>query len=255
MSCWVAARASFGRSSSFFPCGLNRGRRARPHLPECKLKAGEQHAKAVFHAAAEIDGGGLLEILRRAGNLADAEAEIHTLRQHLVVEDEVLRVLQQRQRGQHLAAEGAIAGVVFGELDAQEYVLEGGEEAVGNVFVERHATVQRPAADDARAQNDIIDIVGDHAGQRRDEQRRVLVIGVDHDHHVGAGGQGFAIAGLLVAAVAAGCDRARWARVPGGARLRRSCRGCGRPPGCGCPPGRESPAPSLPACAPRCRPA
>ena len=50
--------------------------------------------------------------------------------------------------------------------------------------------------------HDVIYIVGDHAGHRRDQQRRVLVIGMKHDDDVGAGGQSLAIAGLLVASVA-----------------------------------------------------
>src|SRR5208337_3267349 len=111
-----------------------------------KLKTRQQHAKAVFHAAAKIDGRSLFEILGRTGHLPNAEAEIHALGQHLVVEDEVPRVFHEGQGGQHFAAERAVAGVVFGELGPQKQVLEGRQEAVGNVFVEWHAAVQRPTA-------------------------------------------------------------------------------------------------------------
>src|SRR5208283_1891900 len=91
-----------------------------------ELQTGKQYTEAVFHAAAKIDGRRFFEILRRAGHFTDAKAEIHALGQHLVVENEVLRILQQRQRGQYLAAERAIASVVLGKFDAQEQVLKRG---------------------------------------------------------------------------------------------------------------------------------
>src|SRR5439155_11917644 len=114
----------------------------------------------------------------------------------------VVGVFQKRQRGEHFAAEGAIAGVVFGKLHAQEKIFKSGEQAVGNVFVNRHAAEQGAAADDARSQHNVIHIVGDHARHGGDEQRRVLVVGMQHDDHVGALGESLAVAGHLVASVA-----------------------------------------------------
>ncbi len=43
--------------------------------------------------------------------------------------------------------------------------------------------------------------MSDHAGHGSCKQRRVLVIGVDHDDNIGAGGQSFPVAGLLIAAI------------------------------------------------------
>ena len=103
--------------------------------------------------------------------------------------------------GQHLAAEGAVAGVVLGKLDAEKDIFERGQQAVGDVFVKRHAAAQGLPADNARAEHDVVHAVGHHAGHRGHQQRRVLVIGVHHDDDVGARRQRFAIAGLLVAAV------------------------------------------------------
>src|ERR1700728_2174006 len=167
-----------------------------------KLQGCGQHAETVLHAAAKVDGRSLFEILRGAGDFADAEAEVHALGQHLVVEDEVVGVFQQRQFGEYLAAEGAVSRMVLGEFHSQKKILERGKEPVRNVFVNGHAAAQGPAPNDARTQHDVIYIVGDHARHRRNQQRRVLVIGMKHDDDVGAGGQSFAIAGLLVASVA-----------------------------------------------------
>ena len=62
-----------------------------------ELQGCDQHAESVFHAAAEVDGGSFCEILRGTGNFADAEAEVDALGEHLVVEDEVVGIFQQRQ--------------------------------------------------------------------------------------------------------------------------------------------------------------
>src|SRR6202140_3503 len=167
-----------------------------------KLQGCTQYAESVFHAAAKVDGRGLLEILCGTGDFTDAETEVHALGQHLIVEDEVVGIFQQRQVGEHFAAEGAVSGVVLGKLYSQKKILEGGKQPVGNVFVDGHAAEQSAAADDARSQHDVINIVSDHARHGGDQQRRVLIVGVEHDDDVGARREGLAVAGLLVASVA-----------------------------------------------------
>ena len=49
-----------------------------------------QHTEAVLHAAPEIDGAGLIEILRGASHLGDVETVPENLADELVVEDEIL---------------------------------------------------------------------------------------------------------------------------------------------------------------------
>ena len=60
-----------------------------PHL-QAELKGCLEHPQAVGHAAAEIDGRGILEIPGGAGQLPDAITEPDDLGQHLVVEDKVV---------------------------------------------------------------------------------------------------------------------------------------------------------------------
>src|SRR5579859_3185738 len=119
------------------------------HLLQCKLQGGGQHAESVLHATAEIDGRSFLEILRRARDLSDAESEVHALCKHLVIENEVIGIFYQRKFGEYFAAEGAVSGVVLGKLHAKEQILKGGEQPVGDVFVQRHAAQQGAPADDA----------------------------------------------------------------------------------------------------------
>ena len=124
------------------------------------------------------------------------------MRQHLVIEDEVVAIFRQWQPRENFPAERAIARVIFGKLDPQEKIFKRSQQAVGDVFVNRHAPAQSRPADDARAQHHIVDAVGDHARQRRNQQRRVLIIRMHHDHDVRARRQSFAVASLLVAPVA-----------------------------------------------------
>ncbi len=67
-----------------------------------ETSCGRQDADSIFHAAPEVDGRSFFEVARRAGDLADSKAEHHTLGEHLIVEDEVVRVLEQREGLQHL---------------------------------------------------------------------------------------------------------------------------------------------------------
>src|SRR5438132_1525165 len=71
---------------------------------------------------------------------------MNALRENLVVENKIIGIFEQRKIQQYLGAEGAVPGVVFGELDSQEKILESSQEAVGDVFVERHTAAKRLAS-------------------------------------------------------------------------------------------------------------
>src|SRR5438105_12636014 len=167
-----------------------------------KLQGRPDHAQTVCHAPAEIDGRGLLEIFGGTGYLTNTEAKVYALRKHLIVEDKVIRVFQKRKLQQNAATEGSIAAVVFRQLDSQKQIFECRKEAVGYIFVEWHTSVQRLSTDNAGTEHDVIDLVSHHTGHRRHQKRRVLIVGMHHNHHVGARSQSLAIARLLVASVA-----------------------------------------------------
>jgi hypothetical protein len=54
---------------------------------------GRNCAHAKGQASAKIDRGGFREMLRRTGHLADAESCVDALRQHLIVEHEIVDIL------------------------------------------------------------------------------------------------------------------------------------------------------------------
>src|SRR5665648_360584 len=85
---------------------------------------GLDDARAVDDAVSKTDAGSLGMVMRRAGNLADPEAEMQRLGDDLVVEDKVVRAGQQRQPLQHLAAPGPGSGVILGKRVAEHRILE-----------------------------------------------------------------------------------------------------------------------------------
>src|SRR5581483_1103430 len=94
---------------------------------QSELQCRRQDTQAILQASREVDGRRFFEVLRGARNFADPKAEMHALREHLIVENKVIRVLEQRQLRQNVAAEGAISGVILRQLDPQEEILKRGE--------------------------------------------------------------------------------------------------------------------------------
>ena len=172
------------------------------HLLEAELEGGFEDSEAVDAGAAEVDGGGLFEVLGGAGDFADAEAEVSGLGEHLVVEDEVVGEVEEGKALEDGAAPATVAGVVLGDFLREQDVFSQGEEAVGEVFVDGHAADEGSLAKDAGIEHVVELVVGDHGGHGGDEARSVLVVGVEHDDDVGSTGEGDGVAGFLVAAVA-----------------------------------------------------
>src|SRR5512146_3589595 len=69
---------------------------AQASFLQAELQRGGQHSQPVLHAAAEVDGRGFGKVLGGTRNFADVETEIHALGQHLVVENKVIGIFQQR---------------------------------------------------------------------------------------------------------------------------------------------------------------
>src|SRR5438445_13693492 len=67
------------------------------HSLQRELQRRDQHTEAVFDTPPEVDRRSFLKILGRARNLPDAGAKIHALCQHLIIEDEVVGILEQRE--------------------------------------------------------------------------------------------------------------------------------------------------------------
>ena len=62
------------------------------HLRQAKLQRGRDAPDAIAHAAREVDRRRFLEVFRGAAHLRDDFAEPEDLRQHLIVEHEIIGV-------------------------------------------------------------------------------------------------------------------------------------------------------------------
>ena len=124
--------------------------------PPVRYKAGcgAENAEPILHAALEVDRRSFLEVFRGTGYFTNPEAKHDGLRDHLVVEDEIVRILQQWKCFKKLSRKGPEAGVILGQLHAQKQVLKRSEKTVGNVFVTRHSALdgstrgKHPGAED-----------------------------------------------------------------------------------------------------------
>ena len=146
MSTYGGSAKSLAAFLGYNGCGHRFDARKQPeahqtHFRQPIFEAGCETSETVFDAAAQIDGGGLGEIFRRAAYFGNGEAVPEDLRQHLVVENEIIRVVRKMELFENLAGKGAIAGVIFGKLRAEQDILEQGEEAISQIFPQRHATL------------------------------------------------------------------------------------------------------------------
>src|SRR5437588_1178642 len=98
-----------------------------------ELQSSRQHFKTIFHATPEVDRGRLFEIFRGTGNFSDAKTKVHALREHLVIEHEIVGIFEERKLGEHLAAKGTIASVVFGKLYPEKQIFKSSQQAVRDV--------------------------------------------------------------------------------------------------------------------------
>src|SRR5215467_8389130 len=94
-----------------------------------------QNSKTIFHASPEVNRRCFREVFRGTGKLADAVIEANALGEHLIVENKIVRVFQNRQIDEHVSREGPESRMVLGQLGASEGVLKCGEKAIGHVLV------------------------------------------------------------------------------------------------------------------------
>src|SRR5512138_3481558 len=91
---------------------------------------GPEAAESVLHAPPKIDRRGIRCVSRRTGYLTDLESHPDRLRQHLVVEDEIVRVRVEREPKEQLARKGTVPRVKLRQLAADQDVVRRREEPV-----------------------------------------------------------------------------------------------------------------------------
>src|SRR5581483_8080486 len=162
-----------------------------------------QRFQAVAHTAAKIDAARLIEITHRHRNVPQAETEVYRLGKKLRIKHEIVGVALEGDGFEHRAPVHAKAAVEIAQVLAQRDIFHRGQKTIAEVLPDRHAAAQRLVARaNAAAQYYITDTQLDETDGMRNDPAIVLVIRVNHHDDVGATGQGFAVAGFLVAAVA-----------------------------------------------------
>src|SRR5207245_2964003 len=146
--------------SSPFPLEDRRG--AHSPAAHSEDKPGMKDSQAIADASPKAYRGGLRKIAARAADLADRKAEVDRLAEHLVVEDEAVGILPERQRLENPPGERAIAGVIFGELPPDENVLREGQATVPDVLVDRHAALERAPHEHPRPDHQIEQARAEH---------------------------------------------------------------------------------------------
>src|ERR1700721_621255 len=95
-SCLRGGAQARGSSSACFFCrGVRTGKAGDVPFVRDEIGRCRQYAEAVLDAALEIDRRGFFKVFRRAGYFANPKTKHDSLSDHLVVEDEIVRVLEQ----------------------------------------------------------------------------------------------------------------------------------------------------------------
>src|SRR5688572_27019930 len=118
------------------------------------------------------------------------------------VEVKNIRVEIEWNPPQELDRAHFVAGVKFAQLASQDTILIPTQNAVPDIFVERHPALERISAHEhARSQHHIRVPLRERLQQLGKHFRRVLAIAVDQRHEIESTLDGIVIAKLLIAAV------------------------------------------------------
>ena len=174
---------------------------AESELGRAVLHDVADHVPGVLHA---VDVADLVAVVGGDRDLDDAPAGVDQLHDDLGVEVEVVGVLLERDRRQCGDGVRPVPGVELGELGAEQRVLHPRQDLVAGELVERHAaTARRAPLEHARPEHRVGIAVDDRPHDVGQALRGVLAVGMEHHHDVETALDRHAVAGLLVAAVAA----------------------------------------------------
>lgn len=183
--------------------GIKERRAIQPQLSRPVLAEHPQGCQAVFDATAEIDAAGFVEVADGHRDVADFESEMDGLGQKLAVEYEVIGVRIEGNGLQDLAPVGSKTTVEVTQVLPEGDILDQRQAAIGDVLPSRHSTGQRfVPGPDARPHDKVASSQSDDFDGHGDGATVILVIGVDHDHDIGAVLKGVPVTRLLVTTVA-----------------------------------------------------
>src|SRR5262249_34619814 len=104
-------------------CGVLNYRCRELPVRQAKTQRRCKTTQAIAHAPAKIDRWSFRYIAGRTGHFPDRTAERDDLREHLIIENEVVGISFHRQALQQLARKSAITSVIFRQLRADENIF------------------------------------------------------------------------------------------------------------------------------------
>ena len=167
----------FGGEFEFSTGWMKKARSGELPLLEAHTEAGGEDPEPVPHASTDRDVARFRTVDRRARDFGDRESEMDDLSEHLVVEDDIVRVFFEWKRFENLARERAVSGVVFAELVPHDDVLEERQRAVGeSLEAMREAVRQAPDQANYHASHARIALRAEGRAEARQALRRAVEI-------------------------------------------------------------------------------
>ena len=154
----------------------------------------------VFEA---VDVADLVAVIGGNGQFFDAQPGTEQLDDDLGVEVEIVGVGGERHLFQGFDGIEAVSGMEFGEVGAEEAVLDSGEDLVAYIFIERHAAAPGLAGHGHAGAEDGVGFAGEQGLEQVGQSlRRILPVAVHEGDDVKAILDGVVKADFLVAAIA-----------------------------------------------------
>src|SRR5579885_333349 len=162
---------------------------------------GAQDVSGVPHA---VDVTNLVAIEGGDGNLADAEALMMQLNDDLRVEMEIIGHVGEVDLLEGVKIIGPVSTMKLGEIQSESAVFKVGQDAVADVFISRHAALERAAVilHHARSEDGVSRAGDDRMVHAVQDLRRILAVAVQQHDRVEALFYEIAVPGLLIAAIA-----------------------------------------------------
>ena len=215
---WLGHEAIIGRApTTGLPPETSASAESPHREPERDVR--RQAAEAVADAAPEVDRRRVGRVARRARDLADRARRAQAISASTWWSNTKSSELASSGSCRSSAARTRGSRCGIPRASSRAAVPASVSTRFGDVPPERHAARTGRAAENARGQRAVVQAARDHPDHRRQEPRRVLVVGMNHHDDVGAMIEREPVARLLVGAVAA-VLRVRRARPPSRAAAR-----------------------------------
>src|SRR5438477_13009671 len=112
------------------------------------------------------------------------------LNDHLLIENKIVRIEQERHFFQDSTAKRAVSGMILRQMKTKYFVLHPSQRTITQEFPPRHTLGNHVTLQQSRAEDNVGPTRLDGGDNVRQQSRVVLVIGMKHDDNVRSSLQG-----------------------------------------------------------------